>query len=551
MLSLNQRSHAGPPVHTRTLWAGLIACLLVLIGPHAATGQTIDDALRYGQRLPATGARLTGLAGAGTAGVDDYSALFYNPAGLGWMDASQVAGSFSLLTAREEVLYEALPLEGGPSTPTAAFDETSAAPALGNLAAVYKVPTARGSFVLGAALNRTHTFERSFNYAGQNASSSITDTYLPFDDEFEVDGDDIIFDRSLAATAFNAGAIEFFDGDFEDGFYPFLQAIAPGTTIEQRDDVVEEGRMTEASFGGAVAAAPNVMIGLSANVVFGEYRFSRLYQEIDVFDENTPELYSVELGNGQLLEGFDQLIAESRLDADVVGFSLRGGFSADVTPNLRTGFTLETPTYYYIDEQFGTRIETFFDEGGSLADGSLAENVFEYELRTPWRIGAGLHYTVQDLTLSGDVEFIDWTQMEFDGSDLSSADRAFLADLNRQLEDLNAVFNVRAGLEYRLDQLAVRGGVAFQPDPRDEEIELQDNETTNRDQLYFSAGFSYQFDPQFTFHFGWLQQRFDDQYRPYTSLSTIPGEPEGSFAAPFVDEDVIRNQFLFGVSYRF
>jgi len=48
-----------------------------------ATAQTPEDAVRFTQRSPATGARMMGLAGAGIGGVADYSALFINPAGLG------------------------------------------------------------------------------------------------------------------------------------------------------------------------------------------------------------------------------------------------------------------------------------------------------------------------------------------------------------------------------------------------------------------------------------------------------------------------------------
>jgi long-subunit fatty acid transport protein len=486
------------------------------------------------------------MAGAGIAGIGDFSALYTNPAGLGYLRRSQVAGSFSVLGVEDDARYEAPPLdEGNIFANTQRVTEYG----LGNLGLAYKFPTRRGSLVLAGGVNQTATFERTLDYVGENAANSITDTFLPQPGNFQVASNgDLSFDFDGPLRAFNAGAIEFIQEDFDNGNYPFIQAVAPGTLIEQSDEVIEEGQLTEASFGGAVEAAEGVMIGASINTSFGTYRFTRFYQEIDFNNENTPELYEVAVDGG-FLRGFDQLDVEETITSDLVGVNFRGGLTAEFSPNLRAGFMLETPTWYAVDETFGTRVTTFFDEGGSLSDGQLGGSEFDYSVRTPWRVGGGVALSLGDLHLTGDVELIDWTQLRL------SADDVEFADVNRNIRDFNAVVNRRVGAEYRFDDLTVRGGIAYQPDPRDVEIQLPDDETTDRSSTFYAAGFSYRFDAQFRLDFSWMQERFDDQYRPYASV-TVPGEvgEDGnpvSIVAPFVDEEIIRNQFLIGITYSF
>lgn len=526
----------------RGKWMLLLALLMIGIVP-SASAQTADDALRFSERQPATGARMMGFAGAGIAGIGDYGALFTNPAGLGYFQASQVGGAFSVLRAQDDARYQV-----GNESPVFS-DQMVSNYGLGNAALVYKFPTARGSLVFGGGFNQTSTFERTLDYAGQNSFNSITDTFLPYEGNFSVgSGRDVSFDFDLPLTAFNAGAIEFFRGLYDDGEYPFLQAVAPGTTIEQRDEVIEEGRLTEASFGSAFEAAPGVMVGASVNIAFGTYRFSRFYRELDINNENTPDLYSV-LVDGTEFRGFDELVVEEDIESDLTGVNLRGGLSAELTSNVRGGFVIETPTWYTINETFGTSVTTFFDTGQSLSDGSTDGSEFDYEVRTPWRIGGGLSYNGSNLMLSGDVELVDWTQLEL------RADNADFSDANRRIRDFKAVVNTRVGAEYWVGDLALRGGFAYQPDPRDVEIQLPDDETTDRSKTFYSAGVGYRFSDQLRLNIAWMQERFDDQYRPYDSIQ-VPGEFDENgdpifIEAPFVDEEIIRSRVLIGLTYSF
>lgn len=526
------------------LFALLLVAALVL--PPQAEAQTARDAFRFSERLPATGARMIGLGGASIGGIADPSALFTNPAGLGYATSSMVSGALNTFGVSDEAFYD---VPGFSSS----FDSDVTATTLGNLAYVYKAPTRRGSLVIGAAYNQTNTFERDLRFQGNNGQSTITTSFLPFDNEFSIDADGgVTISSDLAFAGFVAGAVEYFPEFLDDdpNAYPFLEAVEPGTTIEQRGTVIEEGRMNEFNVGGAWEASPGVMLGLSANLAFGSYDLLNVFEEADVFGENGPAQYSVLLDDGSLLEGFDFFEYRQTLETDLVGINLRAGLAGQVTPNVRVGASVETPTYYAVDEVFSTRLETFFDRGGSLSYGddpsdSFGNGEFEYEIRSPWRLGAGATFTAANLTFLADAEFVDWGQLELD------ADDPFVfADVNEQIqEDYEAVINARVGAEYRIEGVALRAGFAYRPDPLAEAARpvMNDGTELDRTKTFFSAGIGYRFNQQFQVDVGWMQSRFDDVYSGYPEDNLGPRQD----AVLLVDEEIVRNQFALGIRYFF
>lgn len=500
------------------------ALTLLVFGTERALAQTAEDALRFTERAPATGARMIGMAGVGIAGVADFGAMYANPAGLGFFEASTLGGSLNMLSATDASRYQT-------STTTLGEGDVRST-RLGNLGYMFKLPTSQGSLVVGAAYNQINAFDRSLLFGGPNSASSISDSFLPFGDEFEVVEENgsfsPAFSHVIPELAYEGGAIEFLSENVGTNQPLFYQAVVPGTTIDQSGDVLEGGRMNELNLGGAWEAAPSVMVGVSANFSFGTYSFNSLYEEVDTRDENLPEDYVVILSDGEL-RGFDNLVYEEGFESDLTGFNLRAGVTTELTQGVRLGFLVETPSFYEISEDYFRELQTVFDEGGSLS--ASQEGRFEYSLRTPWRLGGGAAWETGDLRVAGDVEYVDWSQMKFD------ADGGTFDNENRAIrESLDPVWNTRLGAEYEFGNLAVRGGFAYQPDPRTVTIQ-NEGESTDRSKSYFSAGVGYRFGRQFTVDLGWMQERFDDEYVPYRDVD-VP---------PVVEESVVRNRLSIGM----
>lgn len=526
---------------------------LVGIGlPTTAQGQTLTDVIRYSDQLPASGGPVVGRAGAGlSVGIAAPEALSGNPAGLGWLSSSAITGDFAINRIQSDTRF---------FTPnaTASSDRGVSDYRIGSVAGAYSFPTTRGSLVIGTSFHQSNTYERGFDVVGTNQTNSITDTFLPPTNGFEVDGEDLIFDDARSRIAYEAGVIDFSRAVFDNGNYPFFQGADPTSvaasgemTLDQQENLTESGQMNELSFGVATAIAPNVMLGGSLNIAFGSYTFERFYRETEVSgllppeDPQNPEPpYDPYFLAGTSIEGFDEMQLEEQIDADLSGANFQAGLSAEPTDALRVGVHVESPTWLQVDEVFGTEMRTFFDcdfSSGScvrpeepFSSGDLTGNEFSYDIRTPWRLGGGLQYSMGGLTLAGDATFIDWTQAE-----ISAEDASFSA-LNRDIQDLNTTINTRVGLEYEAEVFAVRTGVAFQPSPTDRTFEDIDGNTADGDRLFLSAGASIALGDKSSLNISWLQERFDDQFTSYSSES----------GSPTVREALRRNRVLIGITYR-
>lgn len=514
--------------YSRAVRAIIAVLFLAGLSAPGAMAQTGEDALRMTERFSGVGARMVGIGGVGLAGIGDAGALLTNPAGFGYFDASEFSGSLNTFSTNGEAQFMA------PVTGASPMERDLRDTRLGNLTYVYRAPTVRGSFVFAVGFNQVSTFDRSFLFGGNNASSSVSQSFLPFSDEYEVINEggrlrpDIF--GGLAELGYEAGAYEFYEDLYEDGAYPFEPAAWYGTTVEQMGDVLEEGRLNELSLGGAVEAARGVMVGLSANITFGKYRFDSIFEEVDAEGQNQD--YVVE--GGQYV-GFDRMVYRTGFESSLTGFSVRGGFSAVVAPGVRVGGTIETPTFYSVSEDFYRDLETFFVSGGSLAARDEG-NDFEYRITTPWRLGAGIAYDRDALLLAADVTFVDWSQLELD------SEYEDFTNENRAIRDaLEPVLETRIGAEYRLGSLALRGGFAYHPDPRSDPRGANQTQSVDRSRTFFSAGLGYRFSEQFALDLGWVQERFDDLYRPYQYVDELPG----------VDQSVVRNRFIVGVRVGF
>ena len=501
--------------------------LVFLIADNRVHAQTGEDALRFTERQPAVGARMIGMAGAGVAGVADYSALFSNPAGLAYFQNSELAGALNAFSTTDAILFHTPGFNGNE-------ERDLRNTRLGSFAYIYKAPTVQGSFVVGLAYNQVHTFGRNFIFGGPNSTNSISDSFLPYRDEFDIEQNDDgsyspVFYNSVPEFAYQAGAIEFLSENIGTGGGLFYQAVVPGTTIEQFGDVLEDGNVSELNIGGAVEAMRGVMIGVSANLVFGKYRFESDYTEEDNRNQNVEDDYIVILSDGEL-RGFDYLDYSQRFESNLTGFNVRAGVSTHLVGSLRLGVSLETPTFYSVNEDYFSDMETGFDSGGSLS--ASQEGDFEYQITTPWRLGGGIAYEERNVLFSADIEMVDWSQLELD----SSTDP--FEEANRNIRDtLEPIVNVRFGIEYQIGNLSLRGGYALRPDPRDFDIEFGSGRT-DRSKTYYAAGLGYRFDRNLQVDFGWIQERFDDLYRPYGDVETTP---------PVVEETIARNRISVGI----
>jgi hypothetical protein len=490
-----------------------------------ANAQTDEDAYRFVARAPATGSIQIGMGGASRAGLGDWTDAASNPAGLGWLAKHQIAGALANWNTKDEATYQL----GNFSS----YDETTSNYlALMNAGYVYKAPVIKGSLAVGIGYNQTNSFNREMRFDGENNANSITDYFMPLPTEFDIiqeagpDGqvgtaDDEYrpdFSRDLSFLAFETYAIDFDLGLFDNGDpVPFLPAVVTGT-VSQTGQIFEDGHSGEFTIASAIEAMPNVMLGGGINIAYGHYNYSRIFDEADIQNAND--------GTG-ITTDFESLRLTDDLKTDLVGANLRLGMSAKVNPQLLLGLTMETPTYYAVNEDYSTTLNTYFDNGDAYEQSLSGLN--EYEIETPWRMGGGLSYDIAGLTLSADAEYVDWSQLKLRAK--NHRDDSIYDDVNLFIKrEYDAVFNTRFGGSYDFGTVILRAGYANQPDPRP-------TADLNRDREYVSAGVGFKIQDTIQLNVGWMQERFDDQYQPYTEVA----------GAPVVSEKVTRDRVSVGV----
>lgn len=516
-----------------TTLKALVLGLALLGANEGVSAQSAEDALRFTERLPATGARLTGMAGASIAGIADWSTVHSNPAGLSLLETSQIVGSFGTTYSLDEATFSV-----GQNAGTLT-EQTSNSTGLGSLAYVNKVPTARGSLSFGIGFNKTNSFDRALSFKGNNSQNSLTDFLMPLSNEFTVTeglGDDgiagteddvfdIEFTRPLSFMAYETFGIDFDRTAYENGeAVPFLPAVSAGT-LEQRGEVFESGGMRDMTFAGSVEVAQNVHVGLGMNLNFGEYRYERFFDETDINDDNNGE-------NGTT--DFAALDFREDLTVGLFGANMRAGVTAIAFPGFRIGATIETPTYYWVEEDFYRSLDTSFDNGDSYSqdDSSIG---YQYSISTPWRIGIGGAFETAGLLISADAELVDWSQLRMNEVDGTLDDVAYFDEINRSIRtDYDAVVNFRLGLEYDFGRAAIRGGYAIQPDSRANDGLAQDRE-------FVSLGVGFKVAPNVRFDIGWMHQEFDDQYSPYSEVVD----------APVINELINRDNVSLGLTVGF
>ena len=234
-----------------------------LVNAGVTSAQTADDALRLSQRHATFGnSQLIGMGVRGFGGIGVQGALHSNPAGLGYVQSSSLSISLDALH------IEDIASSDSPGFISDTWSVSDTHTGLGNLSYAHDVPTTRGSLVFGLSLAEVHSFNRDMEFSGLNELSTISTSFLPYGDEYTLTEDGGLDQlNDLPFAAFNGGMIEYFPSLLDNDEYPFLEAVIPGSTIDQTGTVRDAGQLFEGGMGLAFEAARNLMVGISANLV--------------------------------------------------------------------------------------------------------------------------------------------------------------------------------------------------------------------------------------------------------------------------------------------
>lgn len=406
------------------------AAIVAVIALHSiATAQFSEDALRYSGRGNGSGSRALGMGNAYIGVSDDYSASVWNPAGLAQMRRLEVMGGISSTGMSNESTFRGIKKSS----------DVSAA-ALDNVGFVFPFPTVQGSLVFAFGFNRVSDFASSVQFEGFNDQSSIIPTLYQSQASY-----DVPYNVYLTNTA----------------GYSAVQK-----NVNQRGEVKEGGSLGQWSFAGAIDIEENISLGISLNVYSGKYDYTRNFVEEDTRDvyNNT----SAGLPADSAYLRFNKFYLDNFITSELNGSNITLGlmYRSDL---FRAGIIAKGPTSIKVQETYSDDGESVFDNnGGSWATSNPAKKYStpvsnnEYGVSSPWSFGAGASLYLQpELLLAADVEYTDWTQIEW-------SDNPGLEKKNTQLQSVfRSVTNIRIGAEFDVPytELKIRAGYMMNPSP--------------------------------------------------------------------------------------
>ncbi len=482
------------------------AFLVVTINARAQYSQYLDDALRYSTPGLGVSARSLGMGTAYTGVANDFSAAFSNPAGLGQMRMSEVTLGMS------NVSY------GNTST---FFNNsqslTNSATSLNNLGLVYSLPVQQGSMVIAIGYGRTADYTSGLSFQGYNPQSSIVQSWAP-------NGQPLSPNISIAEYLGLAVA----DTITNKFVSPINGKLTEGGTV------LESGGQNYFTVSGAVEASKNFFVGVTLDFISGSYNYVRNYQEQDLANNytaaNTVTLYN----NNKDTTFFDlnYLTDNQTLEHDISGFSMKFGILYKFGPGSRLGIAIKTPSWITVHETYSEQASSTFDNGDHYTIPASGSS-YDYDITSPYVFSAGLSHSIGDLMLAADVEYTDWTQMQFSNAS------AELMSLNTTFKtEFRPTTNLRLGGEYDFSSIGfrLRGGFAYLPSP-------YSGDPSSYAQKYITGGVGFIIAEAFSIDLGYAHGYWDTEH---AQLLDINGNPTAT-----TTEKISTDNLIGTISYRF
>lgn len=477
----------------------ILLCLCMMLFAIPAMGQYPEDVLRLSTPGIGVGARALGLGMSYTGVANDFSALYWNPAGLAQLKMNEFNFGMSQLNfGNDGTLYDN----------TKSFSENSTN--INSIGLVYSIPTVQGSFVIALGYNRQADFTTGLSFSGFNPYSSIIQSWAPDGKAYPSDlSQNLAYQLYLANIDTLTGV---WDSKIKDN-------------VTQSGTVIEGGGLNNYSLGAGIEAAQNVFLGLSLNVLAGSYSYNRNYYE----DDNN-QLYST------VPFDFNSLSLLENVSDDIAGFYAKFGLLYKFAPNSRIGIAIKTPSWISVHETYSQRATSLFDSFSSIGNSFQYEidGKDDYDATTPFVFSLGASYAIQSLMLTGEVEYTDWTQMEFRNAP------AGVMDYNTTIKsEFRPTANLHVGAEYEVvpGVFQIRAGFAYLPSP-------YDGDPSDYAQKYITGGISIALQNSIIIELGYAHGTVKNFISNYDySINGVQ--------TSVVNEDIKTNTVLGTVSYRF
>jgi hypothetical protein len=464
--------------------------------------QYLEDGIRFSQNEIGGTARFKAMGGAQTALGGDLSSIAGNPAGLGFYNNSDASISFDFLNDNNKSTYFSTTTDRQKSK--LGFEQAGVLVHM----PIHKrygqnLQTGWLNFNFGIAYNKTQSFHTDVDYQGMNNISSYTDLLAdesPFDDVYDEWG----FDSYLVDN----------NGQF---FYP---TTSETQTNSQRNLDLRKGSQYQTTIAFGANYGNQLYIGASVGIAafhyesdrsFTEFGFMKDADDFNLIDPNSEFLVPGSDANAFLSEAYE-LAFSSRQVTDGSGVNATLGMIFLPHKMWRIGVSATTPTWYKVRDDYSMFLDSWMVNEATdnvLFNYQSPEETFydEYDLRTPYKLNAGVAALFEQGLVSADLEFVDYASMR-----ITQSGGAMVNDANTQdIKELyQGALNFRLGGEYIFSpQLLARAGYNYQGSP------YKDYDSTRQT---VSAGLGYRINNVYV-DLAYQNQLYKYNHTPYQSTT--------------------------------
>jgi long-subunit fatty acid transport protein len=394
--------------------------------------QTTDDAIYFLENENGIGVKAQAMGNAFVSVADDYTAIYWNPAGLTLLKSSEMSGEFYHLRFNNQASFS-----GNTLLEDKIFTK------LKSFGLAYVAPVDRGSLVLAFGYNRLKDYDDFLYFSGFNT----IENQLAFDLEDEEGNVDL---------------------------YPFDKNVL------QTEQVIRNGNLGAYAVGTGIMLSPNFSMGATINFYSGT---SKYY--FDFYQDDTDNLYN------QFPANYYSYEIHQYINSNFNALGIKLGGMLQLNNELRLGFAVDLPTSLKVKEIHGSRDVLIFDDE-YISEMDMGEGKWEYVVKYPAKFSGGITLDLKQVQFAASANYRDWTDVQFDVPPgyFMTTDYSELLDENIYFKNqFRPVLSYSIGGEIKTPGtgLKIRGGYRVVPSP-------YIDATKDMDRQYYSAGFGYDID---------------------------------------------------------
>lgn len=454
----------------------------------ALHAQIPEDVLKYSWQPTNGTARINAIGGAMGSLGGDISALFINPAGLGFYKTSEIVLSPGLSFLKNKSNFRG----------TAASDKDS----WFNVGSSGLVTGWQGngrwsSKAFSIGVSRTANFSNKVFYTGKNDFSSQAEQYAA-----EAAGSGVnIADLPFATSVSYGTRLASWNYVIDTASIPghagadivsmaMWDALKNGGDflVDQSHSIETSGGLTEIALGYAANMDDKLYIGGSIGLPIVKYQKKSIFREEDASGNTDNNFNFNEISETFTTKG--------------LGINAKFGIIAKPADYIRLGLAIHTPTWYSLTDTYDASMVTDLDKyrttpgpirvnlSDVLNSGEVPE--YKYELVSPWKFTLSGSYVLRETEdvrqqkgfITADVEYATYKSNKFRNAE-DYDDNGHYDEINATMKDYyKNTFNFRLGGELKFTTLMTRLGFAYYGSPYADK-ELKANK------MFISGGLGY------------------------------------------------------------